>query len=707
MDNKDNIFDDIDPIDESPELAEDDLIEEVPDEYPGDAYKGSRFGEEEFNRSLEKDHYYEEEQKRLEEELAEAQWNKSRNYKFVDEDSEEAQLALHQNNSGNSNNSESNNNSNSDGNSNNSESNNNSNGDGNSNNSESNNNSDSNESINNDDNSSSNSNSSESTDSSEQNNSNNSGSNSSEGPTGNRYINEDEKKKKERENNNGENDNNNNRQVVRNEQGQVAVDKTNKDKREDRKKVRDAKAAVAKNKVDSAKSKVYQYTHPIDAAKAKLKAKIRRKIIASILAHPLVWLAFGGVVLLLFIIIIIALSMAIVADDEDVDGSRGLFGNGICTLFPLNSTTLTETEFTNLLVNYKSSYSGSNSAELQIFVDNAKTIYRMSTNNNINPELVVVRAVVEGFSPGSAKNNYWGLGCTNTGGYAACINYDSFDEGVLGFINNVSNYSSTEDMMSRYAYIGSYWYNPGSSSVGGCYYYPYISEYMDDTRSNQVNNYCSDSNTCDGSNCEPTTDADQDAYSRWQVANMATYRESIFGLTPPTCDASSGTFVGDEVIWKQSDPEVSRIHLGNSSATMGGAGCAVTSIGMGIHNSGATLNVSDFTLKFFINYLNSHGCFTAYGGIYWNCSAMRDILPTLSGRVVQTSGKSSSQILAYINSLPANSFTIMYFPYKWDGHYVVYHGNNSAAYEVLDPATGKLENYPHSYPVSHLVVYTY
>ena len=70
------------------------------------------------------------------------------------------------------------------------------------------------------------------------------------------------------------------------------------------------------------------------------------------------------------------------------------------------------------------------------------------------------------------------MGCTNTGGLAACITYSSLEAGIKGFGNNVSKYNNLAEMMSKYAYIGKYWYNPGSWSVGGCIYFPYIKKYM-------------------------------------------------------------------------------------------------------------------------------------------------------------------------------------------------------------------------------------
>jgi len=115
---------------------------------------------------------------------------------------------------------------------------------------------------------------------------------------------------------------------------------------------------------------------------------------------------------------------------------------------------------------------------MKVFTDNAGKIYSLTIANDFNPEMVVVRAKQEGFSPGGSSNNYWGIGCTNTGGSGSCKNYSTVDGGILAFIHNIKNqkYKTAYQMMLKYAYIGKYWYNPGSSSKGGCYYFPLLAD---------------------------------------------------------------------------------------------------------------------------------------------------------------------------------------------------------------------------------------
>jgi outer membrane lipoprotein SlyB len=207
--------------------------------------------------------------------------------------------------------------------------------------------------------------------------------------------------------------------------------------------------------------------------------------------------------------------------------------SGVCSSINMHSTNLTEAEFTQKL-----QAAASKNGKFSVFYQEASQIYKLATSNNVNPELVAIRAEAEGFSPGSSKNNYWGIGCVNNGGYAACLSYSSFDSGVNGFINNIKKYNSVQEMMGKYAYIGSHWFSPGDSANGGCYYFEYIKKYMSADRASAVAAACA--NSCSGSSCLATTAEDQLAYSTWQVADkMIPIREEIFGIGSDNCDTNT------------------------------------------------------------------------------------------------------------------------------------------------------------------------
>ena len=202
--------------------------------------------------------------------------------------------------------------------------------------------------------------------------------------------------------------------------------------------------------------------------------------------------------------------------------------------FSVHDTSLTKEEFMQRLADYCTKNS-CNQIMMQHFVTKAGLVYDESIKNGVNPELVVVRAIVEGFSPHNQNNsfNFWGIGCYNGAGINACARYGTLEAGIAGFAKVVSGYQNASDMMSKYAYIGKYWYNPGSWSLGGCKYFPYIREFMSSGRASQVEGICAGGScsSSGGGSCQPTTAEDQQAYATWQVnEKMSPLRYNIFGL---------------------------------------------------------------------------------------------------------------------------------------------------------------------------------
>lgn len=171
---------------------------------------------------------------------------------------------------------------------------------------------------------------------------------------------------------------------------------------------------------------------------------------------------------------------------------------------------------------------------------NLNAVFKYAVNNKVNPRLVVVRAILEGFSPGGSKYNYWGIGCYN-GCNSCCTSYGSLEAGVKGFANvgSIKNGKTIADMMATYAYLGDVWYNPGSSSLGGCYYHTYIDKYMTASRKKEVNSICAASRACSGSSCTKTTKEDKDAYVEWQCEKIIETDKKIFGDYVQVANSSS------------------------------------------------------------------------------------------------------------------------------------------------------------------------
>lgn len=212
--------------------------------------------------------------------------------------------------------------------------------------------------------------------------------------------------------------------------------------------------------------------------------------------------------------------------------SGGVAGNGSGECgFTISKTSLSKSEYKEKLEEYAVAHSN-----FKIFAENANDIYEVAVSMNVNPELVPIRAQVEGQGTTTGSYNYWGINCTNEGQGTDCRNYSSFEEGYTDFLNIVSAYDSLASMMQKYAYIGDYWYTLDTAypeSDGGCYYAPYIYE---DGMPSHVSNACSSSApSCvmggSTANCTATTADDQTAYAKWQVKNnMGSIRKTIFGL---------------------------------------------------------------------------------------------------------------------------------------------------------------------------------
>lgn len=210
--------------------------------------------------------------------------------------------------------------------------------------------------------------------------------------------------------------------------------------------------------------------------------------------------------------------------------------------FTISQTSLSKSEYKTKVQELANSNSG-----FKPFADNADAIYDYAVSKNINPELVVIRAYVEGQGKTTGKNNYWGLGCTNESQGAGCYSWETFEEGYNYFVNVVAKYDSLASMMSKYAYIGKYWYTMDTSNPsgdGGCYYASHI--YPNNMPAKVKAACASDAPSCvmggDTKNCTATTDEDQAAYATWQVkTNMSSVRKKIFGLdyTEGPCSSSS------------------------------------------------------------------------------------------------------------------------------------------------------------------------
>lgn len=225
-------------------------------------------------------------------------------------------------------------------------------------------------------------------------------------------------------------------------------------------------------------------------------------------------------------------------------------GYGNSDTFSITTTSLSRTEFINKMENYCDRSKHVNFCNN--FAKKAGSIYDTSVENNVNPELVVVTAGTEqSWYTSCNNNNYWGINVTNTGGGCG-TSYATLEDGIAGYGELLNSYTSEHassinkryeerknagcdssghgpagtlvGMQSVYSWIGDYRYDPGGSSLGGCY----ILNIM------YGEGYCSTVHTCtvysDCPDNSATTVCEQNDYTAYQVKQKMDMRYDIFGL---------------------------------------------------------------------------------------------------------------------------------------------------------------------------------
>jgi surface antigen len=107
------------------------------------------------------------------------------------------------------------------------------------------------------------------------------------------------------------------------------LQKTDKDKKQDAKAVAAAKLAEKTNKINDVKNKAYQTTHPVAAAKAKLKSFLRKKMLA-LMTNPYFWLVVLIILTIFVVVVSICAMMGVFGDQEGGEDSYSSSGT-LCT----------------------------------------------------------------------------------------------------------------------------------------------------------------------------------------------------------------------------------------------------------------------------------------------------------------------------------------------------------------------------------------
>lgn len=195
------------------------------------------------------------------------------------------------------------------------------------------------------------------------------------------------------------------------------------------------------------------------------------------------------------------------------------------------------------------------------------------------------------------------------------------------------------------------------------------------------------------------------------------YRRVVDGLNYHGANISSGGIIGNigtvglidagpYSTWRQGDSRWKSIRLGSSYETIGGAGCAATSVAIQIARSGVALAssfVGNFNPGSFVTALNSIGGFTKSGGIYWGKAT--NIAPNFSyvNQVTVNRNTALSTVASYLKD--SNNYLLVHVygsnNRKTSNHWVAVTGVTNNDIYMIDPASSS-NSLSHTYGVEYV-----
>lgn len=448
------------------------------------------------------------------------------------------------------------------------------------------------------------------------------------------------------------------------------VNKTRTEQLKDRAELLKAKNERFQNKINGAKAKAYNVMHPGEALKDKAKSVTKnatkkvgdaagkaikkgantgvKALVSLIKKNPYVLLAIGGIVLLL--IILMLLFSAGTAYTENIETYCDTVDNNN---FSMKSTPFEQIEFTDKVTSYFNQNDNYSSCNYYLAdVDIVDTIYDTSLDNEISPEYTVIKAILNDCSPDIdySYNNLWNLACESS-----YCQFETLEEGITYFANS-NKYNTLEDT----------------------FYDIYDEEELNAAISEVVN--FRDNIFYDGEyDFDCTSIIYNPSYQHYQKGEM----------------------------YKQNDPLWANKYLGNSNSSMGGYGCAVTTIANGISAYATNLTVEYFDAGVFLDKLNAGGCFTDAGAIYWGCNTITQIAPSVeyATNISHILNSSNSTKIGYLNAYPADKYFLVVGINE--RHYVLFHGMLDAdTFNSIDPSPGGELAHKIS-EISQIVVYKY
>lgn len=146
---------------------------------------------------------------------------------------------------------------------------------------------------------------------------------------------------------------------------------------------------------------------------------------------------------------------------------------------------------------------------------------------------------------------------------------------------------------------------------------------------------------------------------------------------------STGPYAG----WKQGDPAWASITIGNTSSTIGGVGCLVTSVSMLIAKSGVAVNVDgEFNPGTFVQKLNQVGGFQGANFVWGSVSSVAPNFQFVNK--ISVAGQSQQQKLSTLqNLLDQGYYVVAEVKGNTGQHWVAIDGIDGNNVLMMDPAS--------------------
>lgn len=178
-----------------------------------------------------------------------------------------------------------------------------------------------------------------------------------------------------------------------------------------------------------------------------------------------------------------------------------------------------------------------------------------------------------------------------------------------------------------------------------------------------------------------------------QVYNSGSRNYGATDIDEMSCNTGSGSgcnstgSTGPYAGWKQGDPAWATITIGNTSSTIGGVGCLVTSVSMLIAKSGVDVNVDgDFNPGTFVQKLNQVGGFQGANFVWDSVSSVAPNFQFVNKTYV--SGQSQQQKLSTLQGLLDQGYYVVAEVKGNTGqHWVAIDGIDGNTILMMDPAS--------------------